>query len=218
MEHSMLENIDLFSGLEPDELSRLSSKAVIHSYPKNTIIINESDISNSLHMIVSGKVKVFLSNEDGKEIIINAEGPGDFFGEMALLDSGPRSASVMTTEPSKLAIISKPDFEAFLHESPQTMLKILRQSVSRLRALTDTVSSLALMDVYGRVARLLLQSADDVDGVMIVQESMTQQDIASHIGSSREMVSRILKDLRTGGYIEMKGKQIIIRHSLPHAW
>jgi CRP/FNR family cyclic AMP-dependent transcriptional regulator len=218
MEHSMLENIDLFTGLDPDELSKLSSKAVIHSYPKNTIIINEGDITNSLHVIVSGKVKVFLSNEDGKEIILNTEGPGEYFGEMALLDSGPRSASVITTEPSKLAIISKPDFEAFLHENPQTMLKILQQSVSRLRALTDTVSSLALLDVYGRVAHLLLQSTEEVDGDSVVQEKMTQQDIANHIGSSREMVSRILKDLKTGGYIEYRGKQIIIRQALPHAW
>ena len=214
----MLDNIELFSGLKPDELARLSSKAVIHSYPKNTIIINQGDISTSLHVIVSGKVKVFLSNEDGKEVILNTHGPGESFGEMALLDEGPRSASVITTEPCKLAIISKVDFEQFLHDNPQTMLKILQQAFARLRALTETVGSLALLDVYGRVARLLLQSAETVNGVRIVQEAMTQQDIANHIGSSREMVSRILKDLKAGGYIEMKGKQVIIRHSLPHAW
>jgi CRP/FNR family cyclic AMP-dependent transcriptional regulator len=214
----MLDNIPLFSGLETDELSRLSSKAVVHSYPKNTIVINQGDEGNSLHVIVSGKVKVFLSNEDGKEIILNTEGPGEFFGEMAMLDPHPRSASVITTEPSKLAIISKADFEAFLHESPETMLKILQQAFARLRALTETVSSLALLDVYGRVARLLLQSAEEVDGVTMVQLEMTQQDIANRIGSSREMVSRILKDLKTGGYIEQKGKQIILKHTLPHAW
>lgn len=214
----MLENIKLFSGLDPDELATLTSKAVIHSYPKNTIVINQSDVSNSLHMIITGKVSFFLSNEDGKEIILNTHGPGESFGEMALLDSEPRSASVITTEASKLAIISKADFEAFLQEHPQTMLKILQQAFARLRALTETVSSLALLDVYGRVARLLLQSAEDEDGVRIVKQAMTQQDMANHIGSSREMVSRILKDLKAGGYIETRGKQIIIRHTLPHAW
>ena len=214
----MLDNIDLFSGLEPDELAMLSHRAVIHSYPKNTIVINQGDVSNSLHVIVSGKVRVFLSNEDGKEIILNTHGPGESFGEMALLDDGPRSASVITTEASKLAIISKADFEDFLHEHPQTMLKILQQAFARLRALTETVSSLALLDVYGRVARLLLQSAEDEDGVRVVKQAMTQQDMANHIGSSREMVSRILKDLKAGGYIETRGKQIIIRHTLPHAW
>lgn len=214
----MLDNIDLFSGLEPDELARLSSKAVIHSYPKNTIVINQSDISNSLHIVVSGNVRVFLSNEDGKEIILNTHGPGESFGEMALLDAGPRSASVITTEASKLAIISKADFEDFLQEHPQTMMKVLQQAFARLRALTETVSSLALLDVYGRVARLLLQSAEDENGVKVVKQTMTQQDIANHIGSSREMVSRILKDLKAGGYIEMQGKQIILRQTLPHAW
>ena len=214
----MLDNIGLFSGLDTEELKKLSSKAIIHSYPKNTIVINQGDISNSLHIIVSGNVRVFLSNEDGKEIILNTHGPGESFGEMALLDSGPRSASVITTEASKLAIISKADFEEFLQEHPQTMMKILQQAFSRLRALTETVSSLALLDVYGRVARLLLQSAEDEKGVKIVKQAMTQQDIANHIGSSREMVSRILKDLKAGGYIEMQGKQIILRQTLPHAW
>jgi CRP/FNR family cyclic AMP-dependent transcriptional regulator len=214
----MLENITLFSGLEAGELARLSSKAVIHSYPRNTIVINQGDISTSLHVIVSGKVRVFLSNEEGKEVILSTQGPGECFGEMALLDEGPRSASVITAEPCKLAIISKLDFERFLRDSPETMLKILQQAFERLRALTEMVGSLALLDVYGRVARLLLQSAREVDGVNTVQPEMTQQEIANHIGSSREMVSRILKDLKTGGYIEMTGKQIIIRQALPHAW
>jgi CRP/FNR family cyclic AMP-dependent transcriptional regulator len=214
----MLENITLFSGLEAGELARLSSKAVIHSYPRNTIVINQGDISTSLHVIVSGKVRVFLSNEEGKEVILSTQGPGECFGEMALLDEGPRSASVITAEPCKLAIISKLDFERFLRDSPETMLKILQQAFERLRALTEMVGSLALLDVYGRVARLLLQSAREVDGLNIVQPEMTQQEIANHIGSSREMVSRILKDLKTGGYIEMTGKQIIIRQALPHAW
>jgi CRP/FNR family cyclic AMP-dependent transcriptional regulator len=214
----MLDNIALFSGLEPDELSRLSSKAVIHSYPKNTIVINQGDISNSLHIIVSGKVKVFLSNEEGKEIILNTMGPGEYFGELALLDAGPRSASVITTAPARLAIISKLDFEDFLQNHSQTMLKILQNAFARLRALTDTVSSLALLDVYGRVTKLLLESAEEVDGIKIVQLEMTQQDIANRIGSSREMVSRILKDLKTGGYIELEGKKIILKQALPHAW
>jgi CRP/FNR family cyclic AMP-dependent transcriptional regulator len=214
----MLENIDLFSGLAPDELKQLSGKAVVHSYPRNTIVVHQGDTGNALHVIVSGRVRIFLSNEDGKEVILNTQGPGESFGEMALLDSGPRSASVITTEPSKLAILSKTDFEAFLQSHPQTMLKILQQTFARLRTLTDTVGSLALLDVYGRVARLLLQSAETVDGITIVQQPMTQQDIANHTGSSREMVSRILKDLKTGGYIEMQGRQIILRKALPHAW
>jgi len=214
----MLDHVPLFAGLKPDELARLSSRAVTHSYPRNTIVINQGDISNSLHVIVEGRVKVFLANEEGKEIILNTQGPGEYFGEIALLDAEPRSASVITMEKSRIAILSKADFEAFLLESPQIMMKILRNTFARLRALTETVSNLALLDVYGRVTRLLLQSAEEVDGTTVVNLDLTQQDIANRVGSSREMVSRILKDLRTGGYIEQHGRQITIRKSLPHAW
>jgi len=214
----MLDNVPLFAGLAPDELARLSSKAVTHSYPKNTIVINQGDVTNSLHVIMEGRVRVFLSNEEGKEIVLNIQGPGEYFGEIALIDSGPRSASVITMEKSRIAILSKADFEAFLLDNPAIMLKIMRNAFARLRALTETVSNLALLDVYGRVTRLLLESAQEIEGVRVVNLALTQQDIANRVGSSREMVSRILKDLRTGGYIEQSGRQIILRKALPHAW
>lgn len=214
----MLDNIELFSGLDEQELSELSSKAVTRQFPGHTMIINEGDISDSLYIILSGGVKVFLSNEDGKEVTLNSQGPGDYFGEMALLDSAPRSASVITTEKSKLSILSRADVEAFLKQHPEAMLKILRRSIGRLRALTDTVGSLAMLDVYGRVARLLLQLAEDDGDQAMIRADLTQQDIANRIGSSREMVSRILKDLRAGGYIEVRDKHIIILRELPHAW
>ncbi len=214
----MLSKIELFANLDNDELEELGSKVITRQYPRNTIILNEGDTSDSLYLILSGSVKIFLGNEDGKEVILNTQGPGEYFGEMALLDPAPRSASVITTEKSKLSIISKQDLEAFLRQHPGTMLKILQHSFKRLRALTDTVGSLALLDVYGRVARLLLQLAEEEDGVKVIKEEMTQQDMANRIGSSREMVSRIMKDLRTGGYIEMQGKHIVIKRELPHAW
>lgn len=214
----MLDNIPLFAGLQTDQLARLSSRAVTHSYPKNTIVINEGDVSNSLHVIIEGRVKIFRANEEGREIVLNLQGPGEYFGEIALLDAEPRSASVITLERCRIAILSKADFENFLLANPPVMMNILRNAIARLRALTDTVSNLALLDVYGRVTRLLLQSAEEIEGVRVVNLALTQQDIASRVGSSREMVSRILKDLRTGGYIEQTGKQILIRKSLPHAW
>ncbi len=214
----MLNKIELFANLNEDELEKLGSKTITRQYPRNTMILNEGDTSDSLYLILSGAVKVFLGNEDGKEVILNTQGSGEYFGEMALLEPAPRSASVITTEKSKLSIISKLDFEAFLKNHPKTMLKILQHSFKRLRALTDTVGSLALLDVYGRVARLLLQLSKEEDGARIVKEVMTQQDMANRIGSSREMVSRIMKDLRTGGYIEMQDKHILIKRELPHAW
>jgi CRP/FNR family cyclic AMP-dependent transcriptional regulator len=218
MEPVMLHNIELFADLDEQEFANLAHKAVTRQFPRNTVVINEGDISDSLYVILEGAVKVFLSNEDGKEVILNTQGPGEYFGEMALLDPAPRSASVMTTEKSRLSIIAKPDFEAFLRQHPEAMLKILCRSIKRLRALTDTVGSLALLDVYGRVARLLLKLAESEGALRVVKAELTQQDIANRIGSSREMVSRILKDLRTGGYIEMRDRHIILRRELPHAW
>ena len=214
----MLPNIPLFSGLEEAELQALSSKAVTRHYPRNTIIISEGDVSDSLYCILSGRVKVFLNDDEGKEVILNNQGPGDYFGEMALLDSGPRSASVMTIEDSKMVVISKVDFDEFLLLHRDAMRKIMCGLIKRLRALTDNVRSLALMDVYGRVARVLLELSVKEGDTLVIKEGLTQQDIASRVGASREMVSRILKELRTGGYIEIHNKHIVIKEKLPHGW
>ena len=214
----MLENIELFSGLAPDEQSRLSSRAVIHSYPRNTIVINQGDISTSLHVIVSGKVRVFLSNEEGKEVILSTQGPGEYFGEMALLDEGPRSASVATLEPCQFLVVPKEDFRDFVERNPAFAFSLIGKLISRVRALTDNVKSLALMDVYGRLARLLLELAEERDGALVIGERLTQQEIASRIGASREMVSRILKDLTTGGYITQSRDGIVLHRKPPLHW
>ena len=214
----MLNKVSLFSDLNEPELAALSHKAVTRQYPRHTIIINEGDNSDSLYVIDSGKVKVFLSDDEGREVILNVQGPGEYFGELALIDSGPRSASVITTEKTRVSIISKPDFEGFLGKHPEANLKIMRGIIKRLRALSEDVRSLALLDVYGRVARVLLQLAVEEGDVRVIKEDLTQQDIANRIGSSREMVSRILKDLKTGGYIEVRDRHIIIKEQLPHGW
>ena len=214
----MLTKVPLFADLDETELAKISSKAVTKRYPRNTTIINEGDISDSLYIILSGGVRVYLSDMEGKEVTLNDQGPGEFFGEMALLDSAPRSASVVTTGKTQLSIISKTDFEEFVIQHPQTLLKILQGSIRRLRALTENVRSLALLDVYGRVARVLLQLAEQEDGALKIRSGLTQQEIANRVGASREMVSRILKDLRSGGYIEVEDKHIIIKEPLPHDW
>lgn len=214
----MLPDIPLFSGLEETEASALASKLVMRHYPRNTIIISEGDDSDSLFCILSGRVKVFLNDDEGKEVILNDQGAGEYFGEMALLDSGPRSASVMTLEDSKMAVISKTDFDEFLFLHRDATRKIIRGLIMRLRALTDNVRSLALMDVYGRVARVLLELAVEEGDTMVIKDELTQQDIASRVGASREMVSRVMKELRTGGYIEIHKKHIVIKEKLPHGW
>ena len=214
----MLDQIPLFSDLDTAELELLSTKLVTRKYPRNTVVINEGDQSDSLYVIRSGSVKVFLGNDEGREIILNVQRAGEYFGELALIDSGPRSASVMTQEKTALSIISRADFEEFLRQHPPANAKIMRGLVKRLRALTDNVRSLALMDVYGRVARLLIKLSQPEGEVRVIRDALTQQDIADRVGASREMVSRILKDLREGGYIEVHDRHITLRERLPHGW
>jgi CRP/FNR family cyclic AMP-dependent transcriptional regulator len=214
----MLDQIPLFSDLDTAELELLSTKMVTRKYPRNTVVLNEGDQSDSLYVIRSGSVKVFLGNDEGREIILNVQRAGEYFGELALIDSGPRSASVMTQEKTALSIISKADFEEFLRQHPPANAKIMRGLVKRLRALTDNVRSLALMDVYGRVARLLIKLSQPEGEVRVIRDALTQQDIADRVGASREMVSRILKDLREGGYIEIHDRHITLQERLPHGW
>lgn len=213
-----LSSIALFSGLSDVDLAAISTLAVTRTFPKNTLIICEGDLSNSLYVVLSGKVKVFLSDEDGKEVTLNIQGKGEYFGELAILDEAPRSASVVTTEDTKLAVLSKSAFEKCMEDHPSIALTIMRGLARRLRELTENVRSLALMDVYGRVARLLLEMAEEVDGKNIIRQKMTQRDIASMVGASREMVSRILRDLSIGGYISIENKIITLNERLPAAW
>jgi len=215
----MLKNIPLFGDLDDAEMEFLSSRAVTRKFPRNAIFITEGDYSDCLYCILSGRVKVYLNDDEGKEVILNVQGPGEYFGELALLDSGPRSASVMALEDCRLSVISKADFEEFLDNHAAAQKKIMLGMVKRLRALTENVRTLALLDVYGRVARVLLQLARPVGDMLVIREELRQQDIANRIGSSREMVSRVLKDLREGGYIEVdENHHIVIKEKLPAGW
>lgn len=211
----MLANIPLFSGLSEQELGQISQQAVTRTYPKNALIINEGDPAELLYVIKKGKVKVLLSDEAGKEVIINYQGPGEYFGELALIDEEQRSASVMTMEPSTFSVISKQSFRQVLANNPSIALSLIRDLTRRVRVLTDNVKSLALLDVYGRVAKTLLDLATECDGRLQIEQKLTQQDIANRVGASREMVSRILKDLTAGGYISTEDKHIVINERLP---
>ena len=213
----MLESVPLFSGLSDEALASIEQHGTVKSYKKNTIIINQDDETDSLYVILSGNVRVFISGEDGREAVLNHQGPGEYFGELALLDRQPRVASVMTMEPSKFMVISRDDFMKCLSGNPEIALNLIRPMTSRIRMLAQNVSSLALLDVYGRVARTLLQQAIEQDGVLMT-DKLTQQDIAGMVGASRAMVSRILKDLRAGGYISIEKKRITIHQKLPPHW
>jgi len=213
----MLSNVPLFTGLSEEDLRTIEAHSVPRNYRKNTVIIEKGDESASLYVIVSGKVKVYVADDQGKEIVLNIQGAGAHLGELALLGDSRRTASVMTLEDAKFLVITKQSFLACLSKHPSIALNLIRALVGRVRDLTNNVSSLALQDVYGRVASTLMQHATEQDGKMIT-DKLTQQDIANLVGSSREMVSRIFKDLKAGGYISVEGRRITITRKLPAHW
>ena len=203
--------------LSDTDLMAVGSHGIARSYPKNTIIVTEGDETDSLYVILEGRVKVFVSDGEGREMVLLTQGPGEYFGEM-MLDEGPRSASIMTLESSRFLVVQKNDFRDFVANNPAFALSLIDKLIGRARALTANVKSLALMDVYGRVARLLLELAEETDGKMSIPQRLTQQDIASRIGASREMVSRILKDLSTGGYLTQTRTGILLHRKPPEHW
>ena len=214
----MLDNVPLFSGLSSAALAEIEQHGTVKSFRKNTIVINQDDETYSLYVILSGSVRVFISGEDGREAVLNHQSAGDYFGDLALIDKQPRVASVMTTEASRFMIISREDFMACLSKNPEIAINLIKPMTSRMRMLARNVSSLALLDVYGRVARVLLEQAEEQEDGEMITEKLTQQEIADMVGASRAMVSRILKDLKAGGYISVDKKRITIHQKLPSRW
>lgn len=213
--NDLLKNISLFSGLKPAELGAISKFAVKKAYPRLTVIISEGDETNSLYIIHSGSVKVTLRSEEGKEVILSILRAGDFFGELAIIDDEPRSACVTTMEPSEFYIISRAGFKRCISEHPGIATNLLKQMSRRLRNTNEKIGSLALMDVYGRVARILLQFAKPKDGRLVITEKLTHKDIAEMAGASRETVSRIFKDLTEMNCITLAEEGLVINDKAP---
>ena len=211
----MLREIPLFSRLDDKALGDLEKAAIKRAYSKNTILISKGDKSDQLFVVLKGKLKVAITDASGKEIIMSFLGAGDYFGEMAMIDGESRSATIMTTQASEVVTISRDDFHRTLLSSPDLMFELLKVLARKVRIATDKLESLAFEDVYGRLVKLLIQLARPHDGVWIVEESLTHQEIANMIGSSREMVTRILKALTSGSYISVDRKRITINKKLP---
>ena len=203
--------------LSDADLAAMGPHGIARAYPKNAVIVNEGDTTDSLYIVLEGRVKAFVADDRGHEVVLSTQGPGEYFGEM-VLDAGPRSASIMTLEPSRFLVVPYARFRDFVAENPAFALSLIEKLISRVRSLTSSVKSLALMDVYGRVARLLLELAENRDGALVIGERLTQQEIASRVGASREMVSRILKDLTDGGYVAVQRDRIVLNRKPPAHW
>ncbi len=201
-------------GIQDEELESLSTHATVQGYPRRKLIVHEGDRTNSVYLIRSGRVRVFLYGKNGREIDVNELGPGEYFGEM-VLDAGPRSASVMALEATECFVIPLAAFREFIAGHPDFTLRLIKTLIHRTRGLLNNVRSLASLDVYGRVARLLLELAREEAGRQVIHGKLTKQDIANRVGASREMISRVFKDLTVGGYIVVEKDRITIARTLP---
>jgi CRP/FNR family cyclic AMP-dependent transcriptional regulator len=204
----VLKTVPLFSLFSDDQVAALLPALQHRSYPRNACILRAGELTDALYIVLSGRARVLIDDGEGREVILNVIGPNEFFGEMSLIDERPRSASVSALDACEVIYISKSAFMSCLEGNFEAAMLMLRSVVARLREADSKIASLALMDVYGRVARLLMENAREVDGRWIVEPGSEQ--ISRMVGASREMVSRVLKDLREKGLIVRDKRKIIV--------
>lgn len=205
------------SALPVELLDTLAALGHTRSYPKGTIVVTEGEPALSMYLIHEGELRVFVSDEEGREVELNTIGPGEYFGEL-MLGSQVRTATVQTISRTKLTMITRAEFEQALNERPGLAFHVIQHLIDRVRQLSRNVQGLVSMDVYGRVARLFSELARDEDGMRVVPGPLSQQKIADRVGASRSMINRILQDLAAGGYIETSRERIVLRKPLPKRW
>ncbi len=198
-------------------LDSLVARGNLRSYPAHAILITEGDASDSLYIVLSGRLKVFATSDDGRDVVLSEIGPGGYFGELSL-DGGPRSVSVQAVEPCSCRVLSGVEMRLLLSEHPEFALHLSLKLITMVRRLTEQVKSLALQNVYGRLVRLLTDLSDARGDELVTRQKLTQQDIAERIGSSREMVNRVMKELIIGGYVSVRDGRHVIHRKLPAAW
>jgi CRP/FNR family cyclic AMP-dependent transcriptional regulator len=202
--------------LPPALLEAVAAHGNSRAFRANTILLNEGDAGTSLYIVVEGRLRAYASSPEGRDVVLSEHGPGEYVGELSL-DGGMRSASVKTLAPSVCCVVQGAQLQSFLADHPEFALHLSQKLTRMVRRLTDQVKSLALQDVYGRMVRLFMELSDAAGDERVVREKLTQQDIADRVGSSREMVNRVMKDLTTGGYVAVRdGRHVIVR-KLPAA-
>ena len=198
-------------------LHRLAKLGRLHRFSPQTIFMVEGDMADTVHIILEGRVKVFSSEPDGREIVLNICGAGECLGEMAL-DGGRRSASAIALESVSCSVVTRQNLRDTITKDPDMALKIIALLIGRARLATDKIKDLALHDVYQRVTHLLQGLSQDHAGVLMVSERLSQQEIADRVGASRDMVARVMRELVTGGYVEVDHKAIKLIRTFPTRW
>lgn len=211
----LLENIGFFKGMTQPQLLELAGLMKQTKYEKNTIIINQGDLSRSLFVIVYGRLKAYATDEDGNQTIFSFFNNGNYFGELSLLDDAPRSATVSTLEECTLLNIDHTVFKEFIDSHPDASWSLFRSLTSSIRIMDETICSLTSNDIHGRLIAAIYKLAEKNNDEQLITPKLTHQDFAEMIGSSREMVSRIFKDLKDDGYISVDKKQVAILKRLP---
>jgi len=221
-DRELLRTVPIFADVGEADLEKLATLATRKRYPKDGVVFFENEAGDTLFMIAEGRVKVTILGDDGREIILSVLGPGEFFGDMALLDNEPRSATTIAAEDSELLSLSRADFQGVLDHNPGIMSSLIKVLTSRLRHANHQISTLALLDVYGRVARVIVEMARD-DGKRLKDGRIsfhrpTHQEIANRIGTTRETVTRMLKDLQRQNLIKVTGKEIVVEPDFEKAF
>ena len=221
-DRELLRTVPLFSELSETDIASLAKVATRRRYPKDTVVFFENEEGDFFFMILEGRIKVTILGDDGREIILSILGPGDSFGEMALLDNEPRSATVIAVEETELLSLHRSDFQAIVANNVNILRALVKMLTTHLRRANQQISTLALLDVYGRVARVMLDMAKEEgrrlkDG-RIAFPRVTHQEIANRIGTTRETVTRMLKDLERHALIRVEGKEIVLQPDFEKAF
>jgi len=202
----------------PESLRLLAQQGIVKDFPRDSELIREGEFTDAVFIVLRGSVKAFSIDARNREIIYGAYGPGEYLGEMSL-DGGPRSASVVTLEPTTCAVITRRTLREHIRAHPDFAFELLERVIRRIRVLTDNARGLALLDVYGRLVKFLNAHATPAEGgVRVLAPRPTHSELAGRIGSSREMVSRLFKDLEQGGYVAVQDGQLVLLKPLPSSW
>ena len=221
-DQELLRTVPIFSELSEADIASLARLTSRRTCPKDTVVFFENEEGDSFFIIVDGRIKVTILGDDGREVILSVLGRGDFFGEMALLDNEPRSATAIAVEDSELLSLHRNDFQSVLTDNRSITAALIKVLTARLRRANHQISTLALLDVYGRVARVMLDMAREEgkrlkDGRIAFRRA-THQEIANRIGTTRETVTRMLKDLERHGLIRVEGKEIVLQPDFEKAF
>ncbi|MDP3252177.1 MAG: Crp/Fnr family transcriptional regulator [Hydrogenophaga sp.] len=200
-------------------IEALAALGVARRYRRGALLIQEGETGDTLYIVLQGRLRAFVADNQGRELTLGMYGPHEYVGEMSL-DGGPRSANVEAAEATTCAVVSRATLLEYIAAQPEFALELMARLIRRARLATDSARSVALIDVYGRLVRLLneMARAPDEHGERCLGERLTHQQMAQHLACSREMVSRLLKDLETGGYIAVRDRWIWLVKPLPARW